>query len=352
MIAQQLAAMLPRPAAPAAPAATQVNGQRHMLAYITPQEAELLAARGGGPMAAPGMQLAHGLRAFSDGDGDGGGNDGNTSDGPSGPGQGDDGGYGGWGDANSAIGAGFGPESGGWGSPSDGGFGGGEGGNTSGAEGGNTSGASDDSGYGTTPGPAAPPPAAAPPPRDLAGEAEARVRARYGSSTGSVWLDALKSRFNEEAQGIVKNAYTTRRNDARDRLVKSGYDATPLGAYQLAGIDSQRDALLGGIGSKWDARAKDYQGRVNNSLAQAIAAARASLNPDAAESIADQYIGTLNADIAGNPGAAYAADFGPLQGQVEDPNIRQRQTTAADALQRALLAVGLTGATGASRVGS
>ncbi|NBS71017.1 hypothetical protein EBT31_19235, partial [bacterium] len=58
-----------------APNKTAIGGQRHMLAYITPYEAELLMRRGGS-----GRMTQYGVPAFDDGDGgNDGGNDSNAS---------------------------------------------------------------------------------------------------------------------------------------------------------------------------------------------------------------------------------------------------------------------------------
>lgn len=57
-----------------APKETTIAGQDHRLAYITPEEAALLKARGGS-----GRMTKHGIRAYDEGNGDGNGN-GNNSD--------------------------------------------------------------------------------------------------------------------------------------------------------------------------------------------------------------------------------------------------------------------------------
>lgn len=57
-----------------APNKTAIGGQKHMLAYITPYEAELLMRRGGS-----GRMTQYGVPAFDDGDGPGGGNSDNAN---------------------------------------------------------------------------------------------------------------------------------------------------------------------------------------------------------------------------------------------------------------------------------
>jgi hypothetical protein len=332
MFARQVANLLPKPV-------TRVNGNPHLLAYITPEEASLLASRGGGAGRPPGAIPVGGVPAFDDSD---------SADGPSGPGQGDDGGYGGWGggfDGPSGPGQGDDAGYGGWGG------GGGDPSASLGGEGGNTSGASDDSGYGMSP-PSAqvvtPEPAA--PPRDLAGEAEARVRQRFAGSTGDLWMKALRDRFQSEAQDTLNNAYTSRRTDIRDRLMATGYDATPIASFQLSGLDAQRNSGQAGIGSTWTQRETDYRNRINTSLAQAIAEARAGQNPDAAEGIADRYVGSLNDGILANPGAAYSTGFGPMTPLVATAPDAQRREQAM-ALQNALTGAGLPQSNRASMVG-
>jgi hypothetical protein len=385
---------------PGPPQATTVNGDPHMLAYITPDEAYILRNRGGGLGAGGSQMMAQGVPAFDDDNGgDRADRAGNTNDSVGdGGGANYGGGNGGYGfdtrgsdvadRAGGAAATGMGSDDGGTdgsygsmydarasdvqsraGSPSTGneaGFFGGEAnygggpGNTSGNISGGGGGSEGNQPYYAPPAtPQAPLPPPGPTPEELAAQeaarhkklqddSEARVRAKYDASLGAVWRKGVADQFDADARGILDTAYGTTREGLLQALRDSGYIATPLATARLTGLDTQKAGEAQKIPTTRDTRLTDYDTRRNASLVDAITRARALEDPDKAEALAIESINAYNTDLQKNPGATFTPGFTPDNSLIE-PGSTPVERSASDAFKNALLTVSSPNA--AARVG-
>jgi hypothetical protein len=278
------------------PRRTEVNGNPHLLAWINPEEAELLRQRGGG--IAPGggqMKGPGGLPAFDDGSGDGG--DGGSGDG----GDGGDGGAGDGGDAggdagDGGTGTGDGADGGDAGAGGDGADGGGGASSSGGAD--NGGGAGYDVQYPYPTGvkePANTGPTAA----EIAAEqlrqqqaAEAALNGRRttaaqqardawgGIFNDSFWNDRNSEWWNNQA-GAINQAEASGRQSAIAGLDQE-LMSTPLANILTGGISQQAQAARDGLGASLNSYNSATQKQIGDSLSAIIASIMGSADPETA----------------------------------------------------------------------